>query len=80
MEYRGRLYGKIGGKHFKTGYTTKDWDEMEAKSVQLGRITKEITTLKEIYKNLGEIATTKFAKELCLCFIDHLDELLNPPE
>lgn len=30
MEYRGKLYGKIGNKYFDTGKTTDDYDELEA--------------------------------------------------
>jgi len=28
MEYHGKLYGKIGNKHFDTGKTSKDFDDM----------------------------------------------------
>jgi hypothetical protein len=28
MEYHGKLYGKIGSKHFYTGKTAKDVDEL----------------------------------------------------
>ena len=30
MNYEGDLYGKVGGIVFKTGKTSKDWDNMEA--------------------------------------------------
>lgn len=29
MEYEGKLYGKIGNKHFDTGKTADDWDCLE---------------------------------------------------
>lgn len=29
MEYKGDLYGKVGGKYFKTGKTSDDWDKLE---------------------------------------------------
>ena len=29
MQYSGKLYGKMGRKHFDTGRTTDDWDRME---------------------------------------------------
>lgn len=29
MEYKGKLYGKIGAKYFDTGRTSDDWDELE---------------------------------------------------
>ncbi|MDR1282423.1 MAG: hypothetical protein LBK99_16615 [Opitutaceae bacterium] len=28
MKYKGKLYGKIGKKHFDTGYTSDDWDAL----------------------------------------------------
>jgi len=28
MEYRGKLYGKFGKKHFDTGKTSEDFDEL----------------------------------------------------
>ena len=37
MEYTGKLYGRIGNKHFDTGHTAKDWDEL----------IKQVETLKE---------------------------------
>jgi len=37
MEYIGKLYGRIGNKHFDTGYTAKEWDEL----------TKQVETLKK---------------------------------
>lgn len=30
MKYSGKLYGKLGRKHFDTGRTTEDWDRMES--------------------------------------------------
>lgn len=30
MEYKGKLYGKIGKKYFGTGKTSEDWDKLEA--------------------------------------------------
>ncbi len=30
MDYKGKLYGKIGNKHFDTGKTAEDWDEAHA--------------------------------------------------
>ena len=28
MDYQGKLYGKIGQKHFDTGITTEDFDQI----------------------------------------------------
>lgn len=30
MKYEGKLYGKVGGKHFDTGKTSKDLDKLES--------------------------------------------------
>jgi len=30
MEYKGKLYGKIGKKYFDTGKTTDDWDRLDS--------------------------------------------------
>lgn len=35
MEYKGKLYGKIGRKYFDTGKTAADWDELEKKYNEL---------------------------------------------
>ena len=32
MEYKGKLYGKVGNKYFDTGYTTDEWDKLQALS------------------------------------------------
>lgn len=29
MQYKGKLFGKIGAKYFDTGKTADDWDELE---------------------------------------------------
>lgn len=44
MEYKGKLYGKLGGIFFDTGKTADDFDNMEAKIKELER---EISILKE---------------------------------
>lgn len=28
MEYKGKLYGKIGNKYFDTSHTAEDWDKL----------------------------------------------------
>ncbi len=35
MKYEGKLYGKVGRKHFDTGKTSHDWDELEMCKTQL---------------------------------------------
>lgn len=44
MEYKGKLYGKVGGIVFDTGKTAEEWDAMEAKIMEL---EKEIAILRE---------------------------------
>ena len=29
MEYKGKLYGKLGGMYFDTSKTSEDWDKLE---------------------------------------------------
>jgi|19_taG_2_1085344.scaffolds.fasta_scaffold101002_2 hypothetical protein len=38
MNYNGKLYGKVGRKHFDTGKTTEDWDRLE----RIERAAKEM--------------------------------------
>lgn len=36
MEYKGKLYGHLGGKmYFDTGKTADDWDELEKRVAEL---------------------------------------------
>ncbi len=35
MEYKGKLYGKIGNKYFDTSKTSDDWDILEIENKQL---------------------------------------------
>jgi len=35
MDYKGKLYGKIGNKYFDTGKTSEDWDRLESNKVEL---------------------------------------------
>jgi len=45
MEYHGKLYGKIGGwKHFDTGKTTDDYDNLELHNKQLLEACEEALT------------------------------------
>lgn len=38
MEYKGKLYGKIGNKYFDTGHTTDDYDGLIARVEELDKI------------------------------------------
>jgi hypothetical protein len=35
MEYVGKLYGKIGKKHFDTGRNSAEWDHMQKRIIEL---------------------------------------------
>lgn len=61
MEYRGKLYGKIGSKHFDTGKTTEDWDDLlEALQVVYSKMNAE--TFSEKHFELVEKAIEKALK------------------
>jgi len=51
MEYHGKLYGKIGNKHFDTGRTSEEFDRMQNRLVEfeLEKETKPMD-IKEITK------------------------------
>lgn len=38
MEYKGKLYGKIGNKYFDTGHTTDDYDDLINRIEELDKI------------------------------------------
>ena len=42
MEYKGKLYGKLGHKYFDTAKTSEDWDNLEKKVKKLSNINREI--------------------------------------
>lgn len=42
MEYKGKLYGKIGDKTFDTGKTSDDWDSMELENKKLKSLLQNI--------------------------------------
>lgn len=35
MDYKGKLYGKIGNKYFDTSYTSDDWDRLNNENTEL---------------------------------------------
>jgi len=39
MEYKGKLYGKLGHKYFDTSKTSEDWDNLEK---QISELKKDI--------------------------------------
>jgi hypothetical protein len=45
MEYKGKLYGKIGGIHFETGKTSEDLDNLEAKVNELQEVVNKNCTI-----------------------------------
>ena len=50
MEYKGKLYGKLGHKYFDTAKTSEDWDKMESEINFLKRQNRN--TLSELFKDL----------------------------
>jgi len=58
MKYIGKLYGKIGGKHFDTGKTSADWDQLENVVQELcderNELEKRYATLKQSADELAE--------------------------
>lgn len=64
MEYKGKLYGKIGGMYFETGKTSKDWDKMESKIKELKSKIKEFPKFwYESNATWGEIGSIEDLKE-----------------
>lgn len=45
MEYRGKLYGKIGGMYFDTSKTSEDWDNLENKVDELQEVVNKNCTI-----------------------------------
>ena len=53
MKYKGKLYGKIGKKHFDTGKTSDDFDEL---GKELGGLKDAIVDfMKDLDRNCVEI-------------------------
>lgn len=67
MEYKGKIFGRIGKKYFDTGKTTDDWDRMEnmvenlklkvdRKNSHLSATSGQSDAYKELYNELrGEV-------------------------
>lgn len=43
MEYKGRIFGKVGNNYFDTGKTADDWDNLEARNKDLESENKKLT-------------------------------------
>jgi hypothetical protein len=44
MEYKGKLYGRLGGKmYFDTGKTANDWDVLEKRNTEMLEMLKVVT-------------------------------------
>jgi len=53
MEYKGRLYAKMGGKYCPLDQTTEDWDKLESQLTTLQAENKKMKDgLREILKGL----------------------------
>lgn len=42
MEYHGKLYGKIGNKHFDTGVTSQDFDKLSQEHKEMFKVLKNV--------------------------------------
>ena len=47
MEYKGKLFGLIAGKHFDTGKTSDDWDRLEAENKRLKMCLQSLVDTKK---------------------------------
>lgn len=57
MEYKGKLYGKVGNTTFPLLHTTDDWEAMEKKIAEL---EAENTALKKGFPTTDEIKTVLY--------------------
>jgi hypothetical protein len=57
MEYKGKLYGKVGNSLFPLLYTTDDWEAMEKRIAEL---EAENTALKKGFPTTDEIKTALY--------------------
>lgn len=51
MEYKGKLYGKIGRKYFDTSHTSEDWDNMQKSIKYLEDYIKKNVGLDSVARN-----------------------------
>lgn len=51
MEYHGKLYGKIGNRHFDTGKTSDDFDQLEMQRNDLIEALQMLIEETEDYQN-----------------------------
>ena len=45
MEYKGKLFGNVGGTYFPTGWTSEDWDRLESEAAKVKGLESIIRTL-----------------------------------
>lgn len=75
MEYKGRLYARIGVKYVPMDYDSDDWDKMQNEIKRLGEsLNDQINS--EIPKLLNEIAILKNYKQEMLKQVRIFTEIL----
>ena len=67
MEYLGRLYGKIGGKYFDTGHTTRSWVKLEKEIEYIKAPTEaELLKVESLFEENERLRDElSLSKELC---------------
>jgi len=54
LDYTGKIYGKVSGKYFDTGYTTKDFDKMQSEIKKLKAKNKELQEYHDEHEKMFE--------------------------
>lgn len=62
MEYKGKLYGKVGNITFPLLHTTDDWEAMEKRIAEL---EAENTALKKLIPNIDEKVPSELQCKIC---------------
>ena len=50
MNYKGNLYGHIGGTYFETGKTSDDWDKLESQTAKIEAFREWISVSVEYFE------------------------------
>jgi hypothetical protein len=53
MEYKGKLYGKVGSTYFPLLNTTEDWDNLENKVNELQEVVNKNCNIPDVSKSDG---------------------------
>ena len=78
MEYKGKLYGRLGGKmYFDTGKTADDWDAIEKRVAELEAENKALRQLPVSGSLLSDV---DYWKQRCLLAEKCLEETPCDPD